>query len=67
MLDFRDIQTLPLRTVERMVIEGTITEETWKRYAHVWQTSAPRLELRMCDCETCREVFSHIPLTNPSR
>ena len=36
---------------------GTWTPEEFDGYCHVWQTSAPRIAVRACQCGECRERF----------
>lgn len=44
---------MPLQDAENARNWGEISEEQWKRYAHLWQTSAPRFGLRACQCAEC--------------
>lgn len=46
-------KTMPLDTALKCFKEGEMTRAEWQEYAHLWQTSAPRFELRACTCADC--------------
>lgn len=48
------LKTLPLDIVQHHHRSGNCTEETYKAYCHLWQTSAPRFSVQACWCVECQ-------------
>jgi hypothetical protein len=40
---------------------GVCTEDEWRAYAHLWQTSAPRFDTRVCHCAECMAYYQAHP------
>lgn len=38
---------------------GIASEAEYEEYAHLWQTSAPRFDLRACHCDDCVARYPH--------
>ena len=56
-LSLDHLLTLPLNTVLAQARCGEVPRARWETYAHVWQTSAPRFEIRACNCLSCVRDF----------
>lgn len=51
------VRDLGMAEARALIVEGRITGNEWRAYAHAWQTGAPRFELRICHCAECVAAF----------
>ena len=64
--------TIPLASLMELTLvhaakcraRGEVTDNDWAVYTHTWQTAAPRLAIRVCDCEECRASHGHLHYTS---